>query len=229
MNGKIIFIEDDPDLAFMLEDSLESEGFEVIHELNGNNLMELIRNTHPDILILDVNLTEGADGFTLGKQIRNKGINIPIIFSTGRTQIDDLKEGYSIGNVDYVKKPYSARELKLHINEMLRNRQQKENKESESGFRIGNYIFMPQEHLLKHNETIIVLTRKENTLLEILYENKNTVVTKEQLVNRIWGESDYKMKENSLNNLLSAIRRNLSLDSNVAIVTISKKGYKLEI
>jgi len=229
MNGKIIFIEDDPDLAFMLEDYLKSERFEVIHELNGKNLMELIRNTHPDILILDVNLTEGADGFTLGKQIRNKGINIPIIFSTGRTQIDDLKEGYSIGNVDYVKKPYSARELKLHIDEMLRNRQRKENEESKSGIRIGNYIFMPQEHLLKHNETIIVLTRKENTLLEILYENKNTVVTKEQLVNRIWGESDYKMKENSLNNLLSTIRKNLSLDSDISIVTIPKKGCKLKV
>ena len=118
---KILLIEDDANLAFMLKDGLESEGFNVFHITNAEEVVETMDDfmLHvPDLILLDVNLKGAIDGFELSKKIRQKS-QIPIIFTTARTQIEDLQQGFSIGNVDYMKKPFGIRELVLHINEMI--------------------------------------------------------------------------------------------------------------
>src|ERR1035437_7370232 len=122
---KILLIEDDANLAFMVTDGLESEGFNVFHMTNGEDLIDTMDEfvAHPpDIILLDVNLKGKMNGFERSKKIRQRS-QVPIIFTTSRTQIDDIQEGFTAGNVHYLKKPFGIRELVLRINELLSHHQ----------------------------------------------------------------------------------------------------------
>ena len=225
MKIKVTLVENDPTIAFMLVDGLECEGFDVAHIREDENLLKNIQLEKPDVILLDVELDNGMNGFDIGRQVRKFNKEIPIIFTTARTQYEDMKEGYSIGNVDYVKKPYTVRELILHINEMIsRRRFYAEEKES---YTLGNFAFFPNEQLLKLDEEEISVTKSENIILTLLSKNKNRVLSKEELVIAVWNETDPKIKENSLNNLIYALRIKLERDPSITIITIPKGGYKL--
>jgi DNA-binding response OmpR family regulator len=222
---KVVIVEDDLNIAFMLEDSLEAEGFDPVHIKEDKNLMDNILLAKPDILLLDIELGHNINGFDVGRQFRTFNKKTPIVFTTGRTQYKDLQEGYSIGNVDYVKKPYSVRELILRINELISRKKLYDNEKA--FLSIGNFVFFPDEQLLKWEEEGTSLTKNENTALSLLAKNKGCVLSKEELAAAIWNEIDAKMREHQLNNLIYSLRLKLERDTNISIVTIPKKGYKL--
>jgi DNA-binding response OmpR family regulator len=224
---KILLIEDDANLAFMLVDGLESEGFNVFHITNAEEVVETMDDfmLHvPDLILLDVNLKGAIDGFELSKKIRQKS-QIPIIFTTARTQIEDLQQGFSIGNVDYLKKPFGIRELVLHINEMISRWQH--TLIPQSKLEIGNYVFVPTELNLYIGNEKIKLQKNECAVLALLAENRNNVVNKNEILESVWNDGELKQKEASLNNILSSIRNKLSLDKNIGVDTIPKVGWKL--
>ena len=226
---KILLIEDDANLAFMLVDGLESEGFNVFHITNAEEVVETMDDfmLHvPDLILLDVNLKGAIDGFELSKKIRQKS-QIPIIFTTARTQIEDLQQGFSIGNVDYMKKPFGIRELVLHINEMISRSQHTLTQQTK--LEIGNYIFVPSELNLYVGNEKIKLQKNECEVLALLAENRNKVLNKNVILESVWADAELKQKEASLHNILSALRSKLSKDKNIGIETIPKIGWKLKV
>jgi len=223
---KILFVEDDANLAFMLTDGLESEGFTVAHYSDGITALNAITEFKPNIILLDVNLNGSMNGFETAKKIRLNH-QTPVIFTTSRTQIEDIQEGFSIGNVDYLKKPFGIRELVLRINELLSRNSQ--STPTVQNYKIGLYTFNPSEQNLQINNDRIRLQKNECAVLILLAANAGNVVNKVQILETVWDEPDYKQKEASLHNIMSSLRTMLNKDQNVAVETIPKVGWKLTI
>lgn len=231
---KILLIEDDANLAFMVTDGLESEGFDVFHMNNGEDLIDAMDEfiAHPpDIILLDVNLKGKMNGFELSKKIRQRS-QVPIIFTTSRTQIEDIQEGFKTGNVDYLKKPFGIRELVLRMNEMLSRNQTAPawngnlKIESNKTYKIGIYLFNPAESNFQFGDEKIHLQKNESAVLKLLCENIGKVVTKNEILESVWNDEDLKQKEASMHNILSSLRIKLSKDENIVIETIPKIGWK---
>ena len=226
---KILLIEDDPNLAFMLIDGLENEGHKVVHINRGEDALSTFEKFSPNIVLCDVNLKGKMTGFEASRKLRERS-DIPIIFTTARTQIEDLQEGFKIGNVDYLKKPYSIRELHLRITALLsRYEEAKAQRLREiGGVQLANFVFSPSDHTLQNIDTIH-LQKNECTVLSLLCDNLEKVVTKKELLDKIWGEDDGKMRDASLNNIVCALRTKLSGDLTITILTVPKIGYKLSL
>lgn len=221
---KILLIEDDINLAFIIIEELKVEGFEVIHQINGENALLTIDNLKPDIVLLDVNLQTTLNGFELGRQIRLQS-DLPILFTTSRTLTEDLKTGFSIGNVDYLKKPFGICELVLRIKELLsRNTKQKDQIKQ---FQIGKFIFNPFENTLLINNKKLTLQNNESSVLYLLCINRDKVVTKEEILKTVWNDLEMRQKEASLYNIISALRDKFSEDNSIVIKTFTKTGWKL--
>ena len=223
---KILLIEDDANLAFMLGDGLESEGFVLQHFAEGEAAMNALDAFQPDIILLDVNLKGRINGFEVSKKIRQR-TQTPIIFTTSRTQIEDIQEGFRIGNVDYLKKPFGIRELVLRINELLSRFPKPD--VSTKNYQIGDFFFTPAEHSLQITREKIHLQKNESKVLTLLCENTGKVVSKKELLESVWSDSDIVQKEASLHNILSSIRSKLSKDSTIVLETIPKTGWKLKV
>ncbi|MEI7676401.1 MAG: response regulator transcription factor [Bacteroidales bacterium] len=227
--NKILLIEDDDNLAFMLTDGLESDGFEVFHFTRGEDAVGAFAYHQPNIVLLDVNLKGVMTGFDVSKEIR-KISDIPIIFTTSRAQFEDLQEGFKVGNVDYLKKPYSIRELGLRITALLSRYEdiEKAKQDRSDTIQLANYVFSPTEQTLQNIDTIY-LQKNESEVLAYLCKNLDRVVSKKEILEDVWGEKEVQLREASLYNILFALRNKLSGDPTVSIQTIPKMGYKLSI
>jgi len=224
---KVLLIEDDSNLAYMVTDGLESEGFAVRHLSEGEKALQAQADFRPDIILLDVNLKGVMNGFEVSKKIRQRS-QVPVIFTTSRTQIEDMQEGFGIGHVDYLKKPFGVRELILRINELL-SRSSKPQATTQT-YPVGNFIFSVSEHLLQIGNVKIHLQKNECAVLTLLLKNRGQVVHKNCILESVWNEdTDVKTKEASLHNILSSLRHKLSTDNRIHIETIPKIGYKLTI
>lgn len=224
---KILLIEDDANLAFMLTDGMESDGFEVLHIDEGETALNSFVSFNPDIVLLDVNLNGNINGFEIGKNIR-KTSQIPVIFTTSRAQIADMQQGFGIGNVDYLKKPFGLRELILRINEMI-SRFPKQ-VQPEKNYQIGEFFFSPSEQNLIIIEEKVRLQRNECAVLILLCENRGKVVNKKNILEAVWNdEPDLKQKEASLHNILSSLRSKLRKDEKIVVETIPKIGWMLKV
>lgn len=232
---KILLIEEDAHQASMLVDELSHEGFDVFHLTNEEDLlndMDFFTLYPPDIILLGVNLKGKLDGFEISRRIRERS-RIPIIFQTDCIQINDLQKGFQIGNVDYLKKPYSIQELILRVYEMLYRNQPpptlQEKRVITKSYHIGNYFFLPTELSLQFRDVKIHLPKNESEVLKLLCENEGKVMTKNEILDFVWNEKDLKQKEPSLHNILYSLRSKLSNDEHVEIRTIPKVGYLLAI
>jgi len=226
MKTKLLLVEDDANLAFMLTDGLEGEGFEVLHLEEGEKVLKTLASFRPAMVLLDVNLKGVMTGFETGGKIRQIS-QLPIIFITARTQVEDLQAGFQLGNVDYMKKPFGVRELVLRINELL-SRNELKTKKAEIN-RIGNYLFSVSEQSLQLETEKISLQKNECAVLNLLFKNQDKVLSKKDLLEYVWSGPDLKSKEASLNNILSSLRLKLGNDSRVSIDSIYKVGWKLTV
>jgi len=221
---KILLIEDDINLAFILTEELKVEGFEILHLTKGENALLVIDDFKPNIILLDVNLQSNINGFEIAKKIRLSN-NLPIIFTTSRTLSEDLVIGFSIGNVDYLKKPFGMRELTLRIQELLSRNYMRDNQIKQ--YDIGEYTFIPSEKLLLIHGKKISLQKNECKVLTLLCKSNEHVVPKDELLMNVWNDIDLKQKEASLYNIISSLRNKLSIDTMIVIEAFPKIGWKL--
>ena len=219
----ILLVEDDVNLAFMLGENLEVKGFEVCHIERGEDVISTIQQNKFDILLMDVDLAGNIDGFDVAEEVRKYYPSLPIIFTTGKTHFKDIERGLRLRYVDYQKKPYGTKELVARINNLL-NRL---NQSSTKRFVFGDFSFNPIDQTINCGEIEQRLTKTEATFLRLLCENINSVVTKENVVNVLWGDEELYQKEHSLNNLTHKIRKYIDIDAGLELITISKVGYKL--
>ena len=221
--SKILYVEDDETLAFLTNDSLEQEGFEVHHMQDGMQAKKAFKSDSFDICIIDVMLPE-LDGFTLAEYIRDKNSQIPIIFVTAKSLQEDKLKGLKIGADDYITKPYNMEELILKINIFLKRKYI--NNEILSSEQIGIYNFDMSNLVLSCNNEKIKITQREGELLYELIRNKNRVVQRKDLLEKIWGKEDYFLGR-SMDVFISRLRKHLSSDDTVQIENIHGVGFRL--
>lgn len=218
----ILLAEDELALGQIIEESLETRGFEVFFCENGERALETFKTKKPDILVLDVMMPK-KDGFTLAKEVRLEDDTIPIIFLTAKSQTKDVVEGFNIGGNDYLKKPFSMEELIVRIQNLLNRKSVQENSEVLS---IGNFTFDFPKQLLKLENKEQMLTHREAHLLYHLIKQKNKVLDRSFILNKLWGTDDF-FTARSMDVYITKLRKKLADDSTVSIINVRGYGYKL--
>ena len=225
MNTKthILLAEDEPALGMIVKENLESKGFLVDLCENGDIALKSYQQKIPDILVLDV-MMPLKDGFTLAKEIRATDQHTPIIFLTAKSQTQDVVDGFAIGGNDYLKKPFSVEELIARINNLL---QRKTVQKNTNDIQIGDYNFnFPKQTLQLKTDAIQQLTHREAHLLFHLVQNKNKVLDRSLILNKLWGNDDF-FNARSMDVFISKLRKKLKKDENLQIINVRGFGYKL--
>lgn len=224
---RILIVEDDINLGTTLSGALEMQGYKVLYLTNGERTIEELSGFYPDIVILDIMLNGQLDGFEIAKLIRNES-NVPVLFTTSRDGNEDFIAGFSIENTDYVRKPYKLMEVMLRIDILFAKQIKKEI--HVPSYPIGNFYFFPGEQLLKfENEKKIHLNNYEAAVLELFCENLGVFVLRSKIIEQVWHESDPKLKEGSLNNVLSNLRKYMKQDDRIILESKIKLGARLII
>lgn len=225
---KILLVEDDPSLGYLLLEYLKMKNFEIIWAKNGKEALETIETISLDMAILDVMLPD-LDGFNLASQIQKQYQDLPFIFLTARSLKTDVLKGFAVGAVDYLKKPIDEEELVARINGLLSKIVKSPVPISgTTDFKIGNYLFSSQTQELRFEEEKFSLTARESELLLFLIQNKNELCSHKEILTRIWGRNDY-FNRKSLNVFISRLRRYLSKDPAVKIENLHRKGFILKV
>lgn len=219
---KLILAEDEPALALIIKESLETRHFEVLHCKDGEEAVAIFTEQKVDILILDVMMPK-KDGFSVAKDVRKLDKKIPIIFLTAKSQTQDVVQGFNIGGNDYLKKPFSMEELIVRIHALL-NRINLE--KTEEKLAIGKYFFDFTKQTLHYEELIITLTHRESELLHLLIKNKNEILDRSIVLKKIWGNDDF-FNGRSMDVFITKLRKKLNLDPNIQIINVRSQGYKL--
>lgn len=222
--NRILFVEDDANLGVLLKENLENRGFETVWMRNGKEGMEAFKKQQFSLCILDVMLPV-KDGFTLSKEIRAVDNDVPIIFLTARSMHEDKIHGFENGADDYITKPFSTQELYLRIHAVLRRSQSKNNTQVKPTV-LGRYCFDYIKMTLTCDDNAKRLSSKEADLINILVLNRNELVPRSVILNKIWGNDDY-FSAKSMDVYISKIRRLLKEDPSIEILNAYGSGYKL--
>jgi two-component system, OmpR family, alkaline phosphatase synthesis response regulator PhoP len=219
----ILLAEDEPALGLIIKESLETRNFKVFLAENGVEAYNIYQKQDINLLVLDVMMPK-KDGFTLAKEIRMEDNTIPIIFLTAKSQTQDVVEGFTIGGNDYLKKPFSMEELIVRINNLLNRTKLQKTSEI---LKIGSYSFdFPKQTLQFKDEDKVQLTHRESHLLFHLIKNKNEVLERSLILNKLWGNDDF-FNARSMDVFITKLRKKLKQDNSIQIVNVRGFGYKL--
>lgn len=227
---KILLVEDDPNLGHLLQEYLQLKGnFEVTLCENGEEGIKAFTEQSFDLCILDVMMPK-KDGFSLGKDIRKINQQVPIIFATAKSMIEDKSQAYDLGGDDYITKPFKIEELLLRINALLKRvANDGDTKEPEpKQFELGGYTFDYATQIIQFEGKQQKLSTKEAELLRLLCLKKNEVLTREEALISIWHDDNY-FNGRSMDVFLSKLRKYLKEDPNVEIINVHGRGYKLVV
>ncbi|HMJ70675.1 MAG TPA: response regulator transcription factor [Cyclobacteriaceae bacterium] len=224
---KILYVEDEPFLGRIVKESLESRDFEVNMADDGAKAIDLFRKVSPDICVLDIMLPS-KDGYSIAKNIRQVNPNVPIIFVTAKTQTDDLLKGFEAGGNDYLRKPFSMEELIVRVNNLL-NLSKKNKPTAMAGVvKLGRFEFDSARYDLRIDGTSRKLSHREAMLLQVLAENRNAVVSRKEVLMRIWGDDSF-FNSRNLDVYVTKLRDYLKPDPGVEIITIKGIGYQFVV
>ena len=222
---RILLVEDDPSLGYVIQDNLVMKGYEVTLCADGNEGEQAFLHGPFHLCILDVMLPR-KDGFSLARSIREKSSDVPIIFLTAKTMLEDKLKGFETGADDYITKPFSLDELFYRIEVFLRRTQ--DTHIGEQVIKVGKFQFDPFSFTLRHDDLEKTLTQKEAEVLKLLYRNRDRVLKREEILNQVWGDDDYFMGR-SMDVFISKLRKYLKTDPDIQIVNYHGVGFRLEI
>lgn len=227
--AKILLVEDDANLGFVVKDNLEDSGYVVDLQIDGELALEAFQKGEYDICVLDVMLPK-KDGFTLAEDIRSFHPDIPIIFLTAKSLKEDKVKGFKLGADDYITKPFSIEELTLRIQAILKRSrpQQVAITQDKTIFQLGNYTFDAKNLILQHPNETRNLTAKEAQLLHFFIQHQNNVVERSAILNSLWGDDDY-FTGRSLDVFISRLRKYLKADSRIELANVHGVGFKLKV
>ena len=219
---KVLYVEDEVFLAKIVSESLQGRGYEVVHESDGGKALDLFAKEKPDICVLDIMLPN-KDGFTIADDIRERDTQVPIIFLSAKSQTSDVVNGFRLGANDYIRKPFSIEELIVRIENVLKNKQAAVEEAEEVS--IGQYLFNSKRQTLHHPADQRKLSYRESELLKLLYENRDKIVERTEILNLLWG-SDSFFNSRNLDVYITKLRSYLKLDPSIEIITIKGIGYR---
>lgn len=224
---KILIVEDDLDLGNLLKQYLELNQFQVHRVFNGVEARAELKQNFYDILVLDVMMPQ-EDGFTLAEKLQKTHPDLPFLFVTARKLKEDVLTGLKLGADDYITKPFDADELILRIQNILKRKSspkvQEVTKKPEI-YSIGKFKFEPENLILKTEKTERTLTEKEAQLLSFLYQHRDRIIKREEVLNHLWEEADF-FTGRSLDVFISRLRKYLSEDNSVQIESIRGVGFR---
>ena len=225
MSNKILFVEDEEDLALIVTDTLRGQGYEVITAADGITGFEIFKSEGADVVVADVMMPK-MDGFSMAKEIRKLSLTVPLLFLTAKSSIDDVEEGFEIGANDYLKKPFELRELIVRIKALLRR--YNTNRGEDIKFSIGRYIFNVTTQTLSLERQSVMLSHFEAKILERLATCIGKTVDASELMIAVW-QRDEPSNRNSLHGYIHKLRRALRHDQAISIINQRGFGYMLTV
>ncbi len=219
---RVLIVDDDPDIQKLVSYNLHQAGFRVSTAATGVAALESVQEQPPDLIILDIMLPD-LDGLEVCRKLRqrDKTRRIPIIMLTARTQEVDRVVGFELGADDYVMKPFSPRELVLRVKSIFRRMGEDPN----DVLQVGNIQLLPQRRQLLIGNRVVALTAKEFDLLEELMRAGGNVLTREMLMNKVWGYHS-EATSRTLDTHVRRLREKLG-DQAVHLETVHKVGYRM--
>ena len=227
---KILLVEDDASLGYLLSEYLMMKNFEVVWRKNGSTAWETLQHDYFDLIVLDVMMPD-MDGFTLANKIKQQFTTTPFIFLTARSLKIDVLKGFALGAIDYLKKPIDEEELVVRLNTLLDTLALKRSSHTDNRNEIilGDYIYKRDNSQLIHKDgSMQQLTFRENKLLPLLVLRQNELCSHKEILNSIWGKNDFFSKK-SLNVFITHLRKYFEKDATIRIENVHNQGFILKI
>jgi len=221
---KILYVEDELFLAKIVKESLETRGYNVTMESDGDKVLQTFKRVSPDVCVLDVMLPN-KDGFTIAEEIRQVNSQVPIIFLTAKTQTADLVKGFSTGGNDYIRKPFSMEELIVRIENAMRFKNEGKPARQSDEVKIGKYQFHLNRQTLSNSSEERKLSFRESELLKLLYENREKIIDRKDILSLLWGNDSF-FNSRNLDVYITKLRSYLREDESLEIITIKGIGYR---
>ena len=220
---RILLVDDDRQNSEFLRKFLEVEGYEVTYAENGRKGWEAFSAAKPDLVLLDVNMPV-MNGFELARLIRERDLGVLIFFLTDRTEKAERLKGFDLKGNDYIPKPFYPEELIAKIRERFEHRQAS----LPSRMVIGQTIFDCNLSTIEYAGTVQHLSARQSEILAILAQHIGQTVERSYLLEHVWGNDSY-ANSLALNVQITYIRKLLEPDTSISIVSLKKRGYRLEV
>lgn len=225
---KILLAEDDIDFGSVLKQFLELQNFIVIWAKDGEEALDFFKTNSFDICVLDVMMPK-IDGFSLADKMVDLNPEAPFVFLTARNQNEDKIKGLKLGADDYIVKPFEADELFLRLTNIIKRTEKRSFSNAiPNQIAIGLFTFDTKRFELKSNLKKQQLTEKEAALLLFLYQHKNELVKREEVLKAVWGTDDF-FSGRSMDVFISKLRKYLSEDTMISIESIRNIGLEFKI
>lgn len=223
---KLLLVEDELTLAGVVKETLELNGFHIMHAPNGRLGWDAYLSFGPHACVVDIMMPQ-KDGISLVKDIRNVDEHTPIIFLTAKSETADVLRGLQSGADDYIKKPFSMEELILRIKALIRRAHGGPSTHTSKGiYRIGQYVFDHNRQELKHESATIRLSLREADMLRMLAERSNTTTHRKSMLLELWGDDNF-FNARNMDVYISKLRRYFRHDTSVQLINVRGQGYKL--
>ena len=220
--GRVLVVEDDAEIADVLRRSLRQEGYEVKTSADGIDALDIASGFVPDLVVLDLGLPR-LDGIEVCKRLRAEG-DVPILMLTARAEIEDRVDGLDSGADDYLAKPFERQELLARIRALLRRRPPR----GAASLQVADLTLNPDTREVKRGERELELTNREFELLEFLMRNERLVVSRERLLDDVWGY-DPTAATNTIDVFISNLRRKLEAGGEARLLHTKRgAGYVLK-
>ncbi len=218
---KILVVEDDTSLGFVIKDNLEDAGYEVTLCTDGHAGLQSFNKNYYDLCLFDIMLPQ-KDGISLAQAVRRKNEHIPILFVTAKNMAEDKLAGFKAGADDYITKPFNIDELLARIEVFIRRTKASTDQVI---FPIGSATFDFSNLSIEGPGTNVRLTQKEADLLYFFCLNQNRIVKREEVLTKVWGKDDYFLGR-SMDVFITKLRKYLKAEEGVEIMTIHGVGFK---
>jgi two-component system, OmpR family, response regulator MprA len=218
---RVLVVEDDEDIALVVQRMLRAEGYETRVAADGDAALEDARGFLPDLVILDLGLP-GRDGIEVARELRGRD-DTPILILTARDAVESRVEGLDSGADDYLVKPFDRQELLARLRALLRRRPPR----GSAPLQVGDLSLNPDTHEVRRQERAVDLTQREFELLEYLMRNERIVISRQRLLDEVWGYDPFSMT-NTIEVFVSNLRRKLEAGGEPRLLhTIRGAGYVL--
>lgn len=225
-NIRALVVDDEPALSELLSMALRYEGWEVQTASNGLEALTAVRTFAPDVMVLDIMMPE-LDGMSVIRRLREEGAEVPVLFLSAKDAVDDRIAGLTAGGDDYVTKPFSLEEVVARLRALVRRSHLLLEATPDPVIRVGDLVLNEDSYEVARGEEPIELTSTEFELLRFLMRNPRRVVSKAQILDRVWSY-DFDGKPTVVELYISYLRKKIDTDRSPMIHTVRGAGYMLK-
>jgi two-component system OmpR family response regulator len=220
---RVLVVDDEANITFLLEATLRHFGFEVAVAATGRAALDAVREVDPDLVVLDVMLPD-LDGFEVVRRLRLEGSKVPVLFLTARDATEDKVRGLTLGGDDYVTKPFSVEEVVARVHAILR----RHGDDTDSVLTLADLELDDDAHLVRRAGQVVDLSPTEYKLLRFLLANAGRVLSKQQILDHVW-QYDFDGNASVVETYISYLRKKIDALGEPLIKTVRGVGYVMRV